>query len=62
MAKWELRFTEEQARRVAEKLFPECMPPEVCPYGEVGYCDACQEDADGWDTRVQEVWAALEAI
>jgi len=63
MAKWNIEsgFTHDQARKVAEKLFPNDGPPwgsDECPPD----CEACAECRDAWEAQVLEVWAALKTL
>ena len=64
MAKWDVNFTEADARKVAEKLFPHDvhpiigMPPMECPPD----CKACAEWRDAWEAQVKEVWEALNVL
>lgn len=53
-------FTEDHARKVAEKLFPYDIPmdPTEC----VTDCRACAVKADKWKTLVEEVLKALQML
>jgi hypothetical protein len=65
MAKWNIGivFTEDQARKVAEKLFPHDAPPAP-PWGNEcpPDCKVCAECKEAWEAQVQEVWAALKTL
>ena len=60
MAKWDVGFTEADARKVAEKLFPHDAPPfgSECPPD----CKWCAECKKAWEAQVQEVLAALKVL
>lgn len=60
MAKWDVGFTEADARKVAEKLFPHDVFSERddCPPD----CKVCAECKEAWEEQVQEVWAALKVL
>ena len=60
MAKWDVGFTEADARKVAEKLFPQDVfrGGSECPLD----CKACAECRDAWEAQVQEVLEALKVL
>lgn len=60
MAKWNIgiTFTQDQARKVAEKLFPHDVFVEPCGPN----CLICPLQKKEWEAQVQEVWAALKTL
>lgn len=60
MAKWDMKFSEADARKVAEKLFPHDAPPwgGQCPPD----CKWCAECKEAWEAQVNNVWEALKVL
>jgi len=60
MAKWDVVISEDQARRVAEKLFPDDVydPASACEED----CDHCNDRHMEWEAVVRQVWSALQVL
>lgn len=58
MVKWDVRFTEADARKVAEKLFPDDVFVEPCGPN----CLICPAQKKEWEAQVNKVWEALKVL